>query len=75
MGKYWSITIKCPFCSIEQSHFINKSMEMHAKGQNVICWNSDMQQGCKQPFEVVLSCQVAINRTIKLDEKPKEATP
>lgn len=62
MGKWWSVGLKCPHCGIENTHVVSKSMEMEGKSQRVMCWNSDMQQGCKQTFDVTLSFKVTIQK-------------
>lgn len=62
MGKWWTVGVNCPHCGIENTHVVNKSMEMNSKPQRVACWNSDMQQGCKQKFDVTLSCQVTTQK-------------
>lgn len=71
MSKYWTIDIECPHCRLKQRHIVSKHMEVCTKPQRIMCWNSDQQEGCKQPFDLTLTIHMT---TMKIfPEAQKEA--
>jgi hypothetical protein len=74
MGKWWTIDINCPHCRMTQKQIVSKNMEVYAKPQEVMCWNSEKQDGCKQLFTVTLEMHVKCMKSSLLSPEKKHLT-